>query len=99
MQKDYKTLSFFKRGKRRRAMLISLKEEPKTPKEIATACKISISNVSNALAELVGGKYIKCINPEAHTYKYFGLTAKGKKALKLLTPKNKMKMLSQDENP
>ena len=83
MKKDYKTLSFFKRGKRRQAILASVKE-PKTPKEIALNCKISISNVSNAFAELMKDKYVECINPEAHTYKYFCLTSKGKNALKLL---------------
>lgn len=80
---DYKTLSFLQRGKRRKAVLVSLKE-PKIPKEIAIECKISISNVSNTLAELLKEKYVECINPDAHTYKYFKLTTKGKKALKLL---------------
>jgi len=54
------------------------------PKEVATDCKISISNVSNALQELEKEKYVKAINPEAHTYKYYDLTPKGKKALKWL---------------
>ena len=83
MKKDYKTLSFFQRGKRRQAVLCSL-TEPKTPKEVATACKISISNVSNAIAELVKEGYVKVINPDAHTFKYYNLTVKGKKALKLV---------------
>lgn len=81
---DYKTLSFFQRGKRRKAVLLSLKE-PKIPKEIAARCKISISNVSNTLAELIKTKFVECVNPEAHTYRYFKLTIKGKKALKLLS--------------
>lgn len=80
---DYKTLSFLLRGKRRKAVLISLKE-PKIPKEIAAECKISISNVSNTLAELIKEKYVECVNPDAHTYKYFRLTSEGKKALTLL---------------
>jgi len=84
MVKDYKTLSFFQRGKRRKAVLSSL-IEPKTPKEIAAECKISISNVSNAIAELVNEGYVEVINPDAHTFKYFDLTNKGRKALKLLS--------------
>lgn len=83
MKTYYRVLSYFQRGKRRSAVLKSL-EKPKTPKEIAVLCKISISNVSNTLAELTKEGYIECINPEAHTYRYFSLTAKGKKALKLL---------------
>jgi len=80
---DYKTLSFLQRGKRRKAVIVSLKE-PKIPKEIAVECKISISNVSNTLAELIKADFVECINPDAHTYKYFRLTSKGKKALTLL---------------
>lgn len=64
--------------------VLSFLKEPKTPKEIATGCKMSISNVSNALTDLTKEGYVKCINPEAHTYKYFALTPKGNKALKLL---------------
>lgn len=85
MSKDYKTLSFFKRGQRRTAVLKAL-TEPKTPKEIAIECKMSISKVSNALAELLEEKYVKCLNPEAHTYKYYELTADGKRARKMLEP-------------
>ena len=81
--KDYETLSFLLRGKRRKAVFVSLKE-PKIPKEIAIECKVSISNVSNTLAELIKEKYVECVNPNAHTYKYFRLTSKGKKALTLL---------------
>lgn len=81
--KDYETLSFLLRGKRRKAVFVSLKE-PKIPKEIAAECKISISNVSNTLAELIEAKLVECVNPDAHTYRYFRLTSLGKKALKLL---------------
>ncbi len=52
MKKDYALMSFIQRAKRRKIVLSCLKET-KIPKEIATECKISISNVSNALAELV----------------------------------------------
>lgn len=88
MNHEYHTLSFFQRGKRRKGILLSLKE-PKTPKEIATLCKISISNVSNALSELMKKGFVECINPNDHTFKYFQLTSKGKKALTLLDSKEK----------
>ncbi len=81
---DYSTLSYFKRGKRRQAVLKTLEKDPKTPKELAMNCKISISNVSNTLAELSKDEYVECINPKDHTYKYYTLTNKGKKALNLL---------------
>jgi len=89
MKKDYKTLSFLLRGKRRRVILLALKE-PKTPKEVAQECKISISNVSNSLAELMKAEYVMCKTPEAHTYRYFALTKKGRQAISLLkAEKNK----------
>ena len=79
--KDYQMLSFLLRGKRRKAVLQAL-TEPKIPKDIASECKISISNVSNALAELSKKKLVKCNNPEDHLYKFYELTEAGKKAIK-----------------
>ena len=81
MKTDFKLLSFLLRGKRRQAVLQAL-DKPKTPKDIAKDCKISISNVSNALAELVQKKLVKCNNPEDHLYKFYELTETGKKAVK-----------------
>lgn len=83
MSKDYKLLSFLLRGRRRKLVLMALKE-PKIPRDIALEYKISISNVSNALNELMKKKLVKCKNPEDHLYKFFELTEEGKKALKLL---------------
>jgi len=81
MSTDYKAISFILRGKRRKSIMLSL-DKPKTPKQLASECKISISNVSNALAELIEAGFVKCKTPDAHMYKYFELTQKGKKALK-----------------
>lgn len=84
MDKSYQTLSYFQRAKRRKAVILTLETKPKTPKEIAKECKISISNVSNTLAELLKEKYVECVNPDAHTYKYFKLTTSGKNAINLI---------------
>lgn len=58
---------------------------PKTPTEIARQCKMSKSNVSNALKELQKEKYVECKNPGSHTFKYFGLTRKGEEILKMIS--------------
>ena len=67
MKKDYTLISFILRGKRRKSVLKALKE-PKIPKDIAEECKISISNVSNTLPELVKKGLISCRNPGDHYY-------------------------------
>ena len=87
MKKDYSLISFILRGSRRKAIFLSLKEEAKIPKQIATECKISISNVSNTLPELIGQGLVICKNPEDHYFKYHELTKKGKDLLKELTEK------------
>ena len=81
MKKDYSLISFIQRAKRRKAVLGCLKD-PKTPKEIAAICKISISNVSNSLSELVKAGLAVCKNPKDHYFRYYELTTKGKALLK-----------------
>lgn len=80
---NYESISYILRGKRRQKVLLCL-DKPKTPKEIATQCKLSISNVSNALSELVRKGFVECLTPKAHTFKFYKLTAKGKKLTKVI---------------
>ena len=77
-------MSFILRAKRRKAVLNCLKECPKIPKDIANECKISISNVSNTLPELVKKELVICKNPKDHYFKYYELTKKGKELIKKL---------------
>ncbi|MCX6742057.1 MAG: winged helix-turn-helix domain-containing protein [Candidatus Pacearchaeota archaeon] len=84
MKKDYSLISFIQRAKRRKIVLNCLKKA-KIPKEIATECKISISNVSNALAELVKADLVFCNNPKDHYFRYYELTPKGKSLLKKIS--------------
>ncbi len=86
---DYMLISFLLRGKRRLKVLISLNnEKPKIPKKIAEECKISLSNVSNSLSELLNKGLIKCINPEDKFYRFYIITEKGKLILKSIEEKN-----------
>ena len=81
MKQDYELLSFIQ-GSRRKVVLQSLEKGVKIPKHIAEECKISISNVSNSLAELLEKGLVVCNNPQSHVYKYYELTKKGKEILK-----------------
>ena len=80
MEKDYELISFIQ-GSRRRAVLSCLKEKPKIPKQIAEECKISISNVSKTITELLNKKLIVCKNPKSRVYKYYEITSKGEELL------------------
>ena len=83
MEKDYSLISFILRAKRRRKVF-ELFNEPKTPKQLAGECKISISNVSNSLAELKEKELIEILNPKDHLTRFYQQTNKGKEFLKML---------------
>ncbi len=88
MKVDYSSISFLLRGKRRMKVLIALNtDKPKIPKQLAEECKISLSNVSNSLAELLEKSLIKCINPKDKLYRFYTITDKGKNVLKDLEEK------------
>lgn len=80
MTRDYDLLSFLLRGKRRRNVLLALKEA-RMPKQVAEKLKLSISNVSNSIAELVDRGLVECVTPKEHIYKFYRITKKGIKAL------------------
>jgi len=80
---DYSLLSFVLRGERRKAILRCL-DKPKIPKEIASACNVSIHNVSKSLKELADKGLIKCKNPKDKFYRFYELTNKGKNIIKEL---------------
>ncbi len=72
-------MRFILRGERRAKVLKVLNsDKPKTPKQIAQECKLSLSNVSNSLSELLNKGFIKCINPKDKFYRFYMITDKGK---------------------
>ena len=83
MEKDYSLISFILRAKRRRKVF-ELLNEPKTPKQLANECKISISNISNSLAELKEKELIELLNPKDHLTRFYQQTSRGKEVLKML---------------
>ncbi len=85
---DYTLISFLMRGKRRIRVLRALNnDKPKIPKQIAEECKISLSNVSNSLAELLDKGLVKCINPKDKFYRFYIITNKGRLILKEIEEK------------
>ena len=83
MEKDYSLISFILRASRRRKVF-ELLNEAKTPKQLADECQISISNVSNSLAELKEKGLIELLNPKDHIARFYQQTNKGKELLKML---------------
>lgn len=83
MKEDYELLSFIQ-GSRRKAVLSCLKDKPKIPRQIAEECKISISNVSNTIPELMNKNLIICKNPKSRIFKYYEITKRGKDLLKII---------------
>ncbi len=81
MDIDYGIASYILRGKRRKMVLESLAECPKTPKQITGEIKVSISNVSVTLSELAKEGFVERKTPDAHTYRFYALTEKGRKAM------------------
>ncbi len=82
MKVDYSLVSFVQRATRRKRVLECL-DTPKTPKNVSTELNLSISNVSNSLAELKDKELVECLNPDDHLAKYYQQTAKGKEVLSM----------------
>lgn len=64
-------------------IILSLKEEPKSPIEL-TSKKFYISHISSNLKKLVEKNYVKCITPQIRKNKKYTLTDKSKKIIKKL---------------
>jgi len=75
--KDIKDLSWIKRGKQRREIIIYIKGT-QTPTEIAKKSGYSLNHTSRILNEFKKHKIIKILNPEEKTGRLYELTAKGK---------------------
>ncbi len=73
---------FVVRGKRRKVVLFSLKDDMKTPRKISKELKLSIPNVSTSLNELKTKGLVECKNPNDPYHKIYSITTKGKEILK-----------------
>lgn len=72
-----KDLSWIKRGKQRREIIIHI-DDKETPTEIANKSKYSLNHTSRILNELKKHGFVKLLNPKQKTGRLYELTEKGK---------------------
>ena len=77
-----KIISFIARSKRRLEILKLLAEKEKSQPEIMKITKMYKSHTSRTINELLEKKLIICRNPEDRVFKFYKISASGKKILK-----------------
>ena len=77
-----KIISFIARSKRRLEILKLLSEKEISQPEIIKITKMYKSHVSRTINELLEKKLIICRNPEDRVFKFYKITASGRKILK-----------------
>lgn len=79
----YELVSFVSRGKIRKKVLENI-SEPVTPTELSTKIKTHRSTTSRAILALEDKGLIKCLTPNEKLGRFYQISDKGKKVLKLL---------------
>ena len=79
---DWDDYSFVFRGKHRKEVLEHL-DKPKTPTQLKEEIKIHFNIVSRTLIELEEKGLVECLNPSQKMARFYMITDKGKKILKL----------------
>ncbi len=77
-----KIISSIARSKRRLEILKALSEKEKSQPEIMKITKMYKSHTSRAINELLEKKLIICKNPKDRVFRFYKITALGKKILK-----------------
>ena len=70
-------------------IVLSLKESPKSPKEL-TSQQYYITHISSNLNDLVKKGYVQCLTPNKRKNKKFNLTYKSKNMLKMINDLTKV---------
>jgi len=86
---DWKKYGYLISSDYRRKVVISLLDEPKTPKQIAAEINLYLSHVSKTLKELQDIGIAVCLTPELKRGRIYELTAQGKELAKYLKEKHK----------
>lgn len=81
---DWDLIGFIIGSKYRRNVLFSLKENPKTPKQLSQMNDISINHISNILSELNAKGLVECKNPDMKKGRLYSITEKGKELASVL---------------
>ena len=88
---DWNAFGFVLASGYRQKVLLSIENNPKTPKEISNETGLYLTHVSTTIAELVKVDLIKCLTPALRRGKIFDLTNKGKEIEKELIKRNQKK--------
>ncbi|UHH25532.1 transcriptional regulator [Halobacterium noricense] len=64
-------------SQRRVAVVTTLKDSPRTPKQISEHTDIRLNHVSNVLAELADEDVVTCVNPDRKRGRVYRLTELG----------------------
>lgn len=76
-EKQVSLLSWVKRGKQRREIIVHLAGE-QTPSEVARVSGYSLNHVSRVLCDFADHGLVKLLNPSAKTGRLYTLTKRGK---------------------
>lgn len=76
-----KDIIYLHRNKIKTKVLENL-NKPKTPTQLSKDLKLHRASISRILLELEDKGFVKCLNPEDITARFYDITDKGKKLLK-----------------
>jgi DNA-binding PadR family transcriptional regulator len=79
--RNWKLVSFVKRGRIRFEVLKQLSSNPATPTEISKAIKRHRPSVSRALADLESKGLVECLTPNEKLGRIYSITPKGTSAI------------------
>jgi len=82
--KNWDLIGFVISSDYRKKLLFTLKERPKTPKELSKETKLCFSHVSITLKKLSEKNLVKCLNPIMKKGRVYSITDKGDKILESL---------------
>lgn len=75
---DWDKYGYVKASKYRKALVLSLHEKPKTPKEMSEETEYYLSHVSNTLKDLSKNDIVKCLTENRNKGRVYTLTDLGK---------------------
>lgn len=77
--RDWTAYGYILASDYRKRVVMSIGEEPKTPKKIADSSKLRLNHVSSVLSDLQKKRVVKCLTPKLTRGKIFALTEEGKR--------------------
>lgn len=85
--KEASKLGFILASKYRVRIMMALKENAKTPKQLCDELSLLSEQVSRTLKELQERELVKCLNPKARKGRLYDLTPLGRKILSKMEEK------------